>query len=410
MIPLHTGLNTVTAVAFNAAGGSGIATAHFTLDDGPPFATIDTPIDGATVYSPTISVSGQASDNVSPADGTGSLTVTVNGVSAAVSGARYVAPGVALSPGPNTLTVQATDAAGNIYTAMTTVQYQDLAGQPRIEVLSGDMQEATVSTVLADPLVIRALDAGGAPVVGASVTFSIKRGDGSLAGDSMTGRTLTLQTGAGGVAEVDYTLGARSGQGGNLVEAIAAGFQGVARFAAAGTPGTMAHLHHDSGDNQAGMVGQPLPYPLVVVATDSGHNRLAGVPVDFTVVEGGGNFAGQPSVTVMTDEGGVARATFTLGPEAAIAGHSVVADTAGNSGPQVRFTATAEIPGDPAQTSVSGVVLDNTNNPVPGVTVSIVGTEPAAQTTAQGRFFLQPAPVGVLHLHVDGATATLPGA
>jgi hypothetical protein len=172
----------------------------------------------------------------------------------------------------------------------------------------------------------------------------------------------------------------------------------------------MAHLHHDSGDNQAGMVGQPLPYPLVVVATDSGHNRLAGVPVDFTVVEGGGNFAGQPSVTVMTDEGGVARATFTLGPEAAIAGHSVVADTAGNSGPQVRFTATAEIPGDPAQTSVSGVVLDNTNNPVPGVTVSIVGTELAAQTTAQGRFFLRPAPVGVLHLHVDGATATLPGA
>ena len=347
---------------------------------------------------------------MAPSDGTGALTVTVNGVPAAVSNGRYLASGIALSPGPNVLTTQATDAAGNSFTATATVEFQDLSGQPRIEVVSGDLQQATVSAALSQPLVVRSVDGGGVPVAGTSVTFRITRGDGALAADTETGRILTLQTGADGTAEVDFTLGARAGEGGNSVEATAAGFQGVARFSAAGIPGTSVHLHHDAGDNQAGIVGQPLPFPLVVIATDSGHNRLGGVLVTFTVVEGGGNFEGQSSVTINTGPDGVARATFTLGAEEAIAGHSVVADTVGNTGPTVRFTATAQVPGDPAETSVSGVVLDNTNNPVPGVTVSIVETGLAVQTTAQGQFSLQPAPVGEMHLHVDGTTATRPGA
>ena len=169
------------------------------------------------------------------------------------------------------------------------------------------------------------------------------------------------------------------------------------------------HVHHDAGDNQLGIVNQPLPFPLAVAVTDEGHNRLPGEPVTFTVQAGGGDFAGQPSVTVLTDAEGFARATFTLGPTPGIAEHVVVADTPGNTGALVTFVASAVTAGDPAQTSVSGVVLDNTNIPVPGVTVSINGTALAAPTDAEGRFFLQPAPVGTIHLHVDGTTATRPG-
>jgi len=122
---------------------------------------------------------------------------------------------------------------------------------------------------------------------------------------------LAVLTDTQGQAQVDLTLRLRAGQGSNVVEATAAGFEGKAVFSATGLPGAATYLHHDAGHNQAGIAGQPLPFPLVVAATDVGHNRLSGVPVTFTVEEGGGNFGGQPSVVVLTDAEGFARATFT---------------------------------------------------------------------------------------------------
>lgn len=58
---------------------------------------------------------------------------------------------------------------------------------------------------------------------------------------------------------------------------------------------------------------------------------------------------------------------------------------------------------------MSGVVLDNTNISAPGVTVGIPGTSVASPTDTEGRFFLEPAPVGAIYLKVDSTTATRPG-
>src|SRR5204862_3231153 len=67
------------------------------------------------------------------------------------------------------------------------------------------------------------------------------------------------------------------------------------------------------------------------------------------------------------------------------------------------------------------VVLDNSNIPIPGVTIravltsqfnsnrSIVSSLPAVQTDAQGQFVVNQAPVGDIKLLIDGFTATRPG-
>ncbi len=194
----------------------------------------------------------------------------------------------------------------------------------------------------------------------------------------------------------------------NSTDGITSAAQPAGVPKAPAAPAQTIALWEELGSSVTGRNGDRCPVFVKkrVVRDLTGSHRLLSL-FHFPYNQAG--IEGQPSVTINTGPDGVARATFTLGAEEAIAGHSVVADTVGNTGPTVSFTATAQVPGDPAETSVSGVVLDNPNNPVPGVTVSIVETGLAVQTTAQGQFSLQPAPVGEMHLHVDGTTATRPG-
>jgi hypothetical protein len=49
-----------------------------------------------------------------------------------------------------------------------------------------------------------------------------------------------------------------------------------------------------------------------------------------------------------------------------------------------------------AATTVSGIVLDNAQQPVPGVTVSVLGTMLNTQTDSAGHFRLQAVPPGTL--------------
>lgn len=241
------------------------------------------------------------------------------------------------------------------------------------------------------------------------VVFSVARNNGTISDGAVSERMVTVNTDAVGQAQVNWTLGSRAGQSNNIVEATGPGFQGTARFTATGTPGTAFHLHADSGENQAGIVGQPLPQPFAVVVTDVDHNRVGNVPVTFTVLEASGSFDGQPTIIVNSDLNGRALATLTLGAEAGITNNFAQADVTGNTGGPVGFFASAETSGDPALTSISGVVLDNTDLPIEGVTVTIPGTTIVTATNLQGQFFIQPAPVGNVELVVDGGTALRPG-
>jgi hypothetical protein len=68
------------------------------------------------------------------------------------------------------------------------------------------------------------------------------------------------------------------------------------------------------------------------------------------------------------------------------------------------FRATGKTVGLPVDTKISGVVLDNSNNPIQGVTLHVEGTSLTVQSDEQGQFVLQPAPVGKVSLVADGST------
>ncbi len=137
--------------------------------------------------------------------------------------------------------------------------------------------------------------------------------------------------------------------------------------------------------------------------------------------QGGGSVEKQTSVTVETDSDGRAAATLTLGMQEGNANNLVLATFDGNLGFAAAFTASGRVPGNPSQTTISGVVMDNSNTPIPGVLVravltnelhssaAVVQAAVVAQTDQQGQFSISGAPVGLVKVLVDGSTAQLPG-
>lgn len=180
------------------------------------------------------------------------------------------------------------------------------------------------------------------------------------------------------------TLSARTGN--NLV-ATASGFAGLATFVAP------KQINVDAGNPQTGVV-------------------------TFTVAKGGGSIGGLTTVVQNTDSDGRALVTLTLGPQAGINSNLVSATFTGKIYAPATFAATALTPGDPAQTKVSGVVLDNANTPLPGVTLRLyqpylgqlnnvpLQVGPPVLTDAQGQFLMTNVPVGRFKLMVDPLTTT----
>jgi Glucodextranase, domain B/Carboxypeptidase regulatory-like domain len=408
-VPVFEGNNTLTAVATDAAGRAATASVQVIRDSTPPRLSILSPAPGVATTAAAVDVSGIVNDLIIGTVAASEAAVTVNGQPAQVLNRNFLAGNVPLSPGANTLTVVATDPAGNSATASVTVNRASAVGQPRIAAVTGGLQSGTIGAVLPAPLVVQVSDASGNPLPGRTVLFQIAASNGSLLGNAGPDRYFRATTDTTGQAQVTWTLGTRSGAGNNRVEATSPGVPGVAVFTASGLPGAAAAISLDSGNRQYGVAGQPLPRPLVAVVTDAGHNRVAGVPVTFRVAAGGGSFAGAGSVTVATDVFGRALASLTLGPLPGIENNAVVSDIAGDTGAPVVFTATGQVAGNPSQTQISGVVLDDTNLPVPGVSLSIEETSIATLSNAQGQFTLGGAPVGRVRVIADGSTAQRPG-
>lgn len=104
-VPLAEGANTLRAVATDSAGNSAAATRGVTRDSTPPAVSITQPAAGFTTSAAAVTVTGTYSDQSATA-------VVVNGVPATLQGGAFSAS-VPVAEGPNTLTVVATDAAGN---------------------------------------------------------------------------------------------------------------------------------------------------------------------------------------------------------------------------------------------------------------------------------------------------------
>ncbi|MEP7013181.1 MAG: DNRLRE domain-containing protein [Acidobacteriota bacterium] len=409
-VPLIEGGNLLTAVAVAPSGRVGTATINVVRDLVAPRLSIDLPRAGSVLSSPTVTVVGLVNDIVAGTVNAGQASVTVNGRPAMVANRSFLAVGVPLVPGENTLTAVATDASGNVGQATTIVRL-DTSAAPRIVAVAGDGQSGTIRSALPAPLTVALTDAAGLPVAGRQVLFKAVGSDGRLNG---VGRQAAVLTGPDGRASATYTLGSRAGVGNQVVEAIAAGFVGPALFTESAEHGPASLIVVDAGDQQEGATGNLLPRPLVAAVTDAGFNRVPGVAVRFEVFNGGGRFASdQTAIQVTTDSDGRAIVPFRIDSAEGVANNvveaSIVELPSGPSTPIAGFVASGRTAGV-ADTTISGIVLDNSNQPVPGTTLRIMGSPLTTTANAQGVWKLTGVPVGLVKLIVDGSTTSRPGA
>lgn len=410
-LPLHQGTNIITATATGSTGQMRSATRTVFLESAPATIAVAFPADGSRVTESSIAVSGVINDVVPGTINAGQITVTVNGIAARVANRSFSLVGVPLQPGLNSIVVIGTDPEGNTSTQTVRVTYLPPAGNAVIQMVSGNDQSAVIGQELPQPLTVRVQGADGNPVANVPVAFRIKCNDGTLRDGARSARALVVNSNASGQASVRWVLGNRSGVGCNVVEVTATGYAGRTDFIAEALLGPAAQINVEANNNQVGQTGQPLRQPLTVVVIDAGSNRKQGVPVTFTVTEGGGVFDnGQATFTTNTNSDGRASVRLVLGPADGLDNNRVTANFPGNPGPAATFVATGLTPGPPANTAVSGVVLDNTDQPIEGVTLSISGTALTTTSNAQGQFRLQGVPVGHVQFTANGSTTTRPGA
>jgi PKD domain/Glucodextranase, domain B/IPT/TIG domain len=405
---LREGNNLVTATGTNAGGAASTASVNVVLDTTPPTVRIDSPSNQATLTSPQITVTGLVNDVVTGTVNSAQVSVTINGVKADVQNRSFMAQGVLLVPGQNVVTAVAKDRAGNVSQSSVTVTLQDTTNQQKILIVSGNNQTSPVATALAQPLTVEVVNAIGQIVPNVPVTFSVSKSDGELIAFPQQGRSVTVQTDGNGQAGVSFQLGTRVGNGNNQVTVTSPGFVGEVMFSASATVGAPAQIHDISGVTQTGVTGQLLPEPLVAGVFDVGGNPVSGVPVTFKVEQGGGTLEGSPSVIKTTDSDGHAAAVLSLAQEEGINNNVISVSFDGNPTSPAIFVASGKTPGNPAATTVTGIVLDNANQPIPNATASIQGTNLSALTDENGKFSVTGPPIGSIVLFVDGATSTRP--
>lgn len=287
----------------------------------------------------------------------------------------------------------------------------------RIAEYAGNHQTGVVGNFLPGPLQVLVTDQYGHPVPGHPVTFTVMSGGGAL-GPALA-PSLVDTTNAAGIATTTYRLGPSAGVENNVVHATAS-YQGTALagapvvFVASARTSTARAIRIDSGNNQIGVVGRALPSELRVKVVDAVGAPVAGHPVTFRVVAGGGTFGAADTIAIRTsDASGVAAISLTLGPLAGAANNlvqasatdgvsplegspltfvaSATADTPSPSASSI--SATSPVPADGLTTSLVVVTLrDRFGNPVPGRVVTILAsgsgnilTQPATPSTNEGR-------------------------
>ncbi|MEO8193514.1 MAG: Ig-like domain-containing protein [Gemmatimonadales bacterium] len=187
-----------------------------------------------------------------------------------------------------------------------------------------DVSAVAGTAVSAAPSVI-VRDQNGNPFAGATVTFNVLAGAGTITGASAV-------TDASGVATVgEWTLGKTAGP--NALSASSGSLS--VSFNATGIAGPTAFLTVSAGDNQIAVAGSVLPISPAVLVQDANRNIKAGVTVTFAVGAGGGSVTGAAAISNAT--GMAAVGSWTLG--VAPATNTLVASAAG--APSVTFSATA---------------------------------------------------------------------
>jgi hypothetical protein len=259
--------------------------------------------------------------------------------------------------------------------------------------VGGDQQTAPAGTALplAPTVVVR--DAGGTPVPGVPVVFTVTAGGGSVTGGETT-------TGADGTAAVGaWTLGPSTGANTLRAETDAAGVSGnpvtFTATAVAGQVSVTKSKIQAAPTTIAASTGSNAS-TVTVTALDAGGNPLAGLAVTLAAT-GDGVTLVQPAAP--TDAAGVATGSIS----ASVPGQHVVSATVSGQtlsatatvtvtpGPVVAANSSAEVPDGVAGTPTVMTVLlhDGLNNPVPGardlVNASVSGANSSGQLSVEDK-------------------------
>jgi len=316
-VPLNEGTNVLTASAQDDQNQFVSDSVSVRRDTDPPLVVIETPRGGDRLIQSMIDVAGTVNDIIPGANvNEDDVSVMVNGMPAPVHNRSFFLAGLPLQLGTNTIQAVAVDRVGNTSSSSIQVTREpDLAGI-HLFISSGNAQRAPIQATLPIPLEVLLTDNDGMALAGRPIMFDVSRGDGLLGDPSENLRSRTLLTDMNGMAEVGFTIGSRTGEGFHRVRATTPGSLASVEFCATATSLPPEKITIVMMTPRTWIAGQELTDPLTVIVTDSGGNPVSGVPVDFLVTAGGGNFRGEPSVEIPTNLDGIAQAFWTLGPDA----------------------------------------------------------------------------------------------
>jgi hypothetical protein len=255
-------------------------------------------------------------------------------------------------------------------------------------VITSRLQAIATSGVPLDPQpALQLQDADGTPIGREDVVVTVQITSG---GGTLSGSTTATSNAAGEVAFTDLAI--RGSPCARRLLFAAEGFAPATSSPIALGAGAPASMELVVGDDQNAPVGEAVPIPPAVRVRDADGTPLPGIPVTFTVTEGGGAVVGEP----ITNADGVAAVTsWRLGPS--VGQNELSAEVTGQSleGSPVVFTAAAtagavsgaesQVEAAPATiTASSGSsaatitvrVRDRFGNPVAGapVTLAVNGT------------------------------------
>jgi hypothetical protein len=304
-----------------ATSGSPQSAAVNTQFAAPLVATVTmggSPVSGAfvTFTAPSTGASGTF------ANGTNSETDTTD-ASGMVTSTAFTANGA--------LGADAVTASVAGVTATTSFSLTNTSGPAAsITATSGSLQDATINTAFAAPLVATVVDSNQYPVSGASVTFTAPAtgASGTFANGTITEMDTTD---ASGVA-TSSTFTANATAGSYTVTATVAGVAAPANFSLTNITGAVVSITATSGTPQSAAVNTAFAAPLVVTVT-SGGSPLSGVLVTFEVpaTGAGGTFAGGVNTATTNANGVATSATFTA--NGSVGTYTVTATVASGSEP-----------------------------------------------------------------------------
>jgi len=236
-------------------------------------------------------------------------------------------------------------------------------------------------TAVATQISVTVANKAGAPIDGATVTFAVATGGGSVSPTSVTT--------VAGIASTTWTLGPTLGT--QTITATAAGLPALTITATA-TAGAAKNLVKASADSQSAGIGTNVAVAPAVKVTDANNIPVPGVLVTFTVATGGGLVSGG---AVNTDSTGVARVTSwklgntvgtnTLSVTAAGITTPIIFTATGTVGAAASVTLSSTALGEVAQgdtRTLTAVVKDAGGNTITSPTITFASVNPAIATVS----------------------------